>query len=163
MSAYGRFSEGGQGLSARQCQGFTLIELMATVMIAALLMSVGTPYFREFILGQRIRAAADDLMSTLVYARSEAIKRNSGVTVAPATGGWRNGWTVTTGAAVLSRHEAMSELTVSGPAGGLSYNSNGRLAAQAAPFGISVSGSTATAYCVSIDLSGMPTSQRGGC
>ncbi|QQX84805.1 GspH/FimT family pseudopilin [Cupriavidus necator] len=161
MSAYRKFS--GQGLSTRQWRGFTLIELMATVAIAAILMSVGTPYFREFVLGSRIRAAADDLMSTLVYARSEAIKRNADVTVAPEAGGWKNGWTVTAGAAVLSRHEAMSELTVSGPAGGLSYNSNGRLAALAAPFGISVSGSTATPYCVSINLSGMPTSQRGGC
>lgn len=150
-------------MAARRRQGFTLIELMATVAIAAILMSVGTPYFREFILGHRIRAAAEDLMSTLFYARSEAIKRNADITIAPAAGGWKNGWTVTAGASVLSRHEALPELTVSGPAGGLSYHSNGRLAALAAPFGISVAASTATPYCVSIELSGMPTSQRGGC
>lgn len=150
-------------LPARRHAGFTLIELMATVMIAAILLSAGTPYFREFILGQRIRTAAYDLAATLAYARSEAVKRNTGITVAPATGGWQNGWTVTAGAAVLSRHEAVSGLSLSGPAGGLVYTSNGRLAALAGPFGISASDSTATPRCVNIDLSGLPSNYAGNC
>ncbi|WP_316152825.1 GspH/FimT family pseudopilin [Cupriavidus sp. BIC8F] len=164
MGASKRFSTTSvQGLPARRIPGFTLIELMATVMIAAILLSAGTPYFREFVLGQRIRAAAYDLASTLSYARSEAVKRNTSVSIAPAAGGWQNGWTVMAGVAVLSRHEAVTGLTVSGPAGGLAYNSNGRLAALASTFGISASGSTVTPRCVSVDLSGMPASQTGAC
>lgn len=90
------------GLQNTLVNGFTLIELMATVTIAAILMAVATPYFRDFVLGQRIRTASYDIASTLTYARSEAIKRNNSVTIAQASGGWQYGWTVSTGAATLS-------------------------------------------------------------
>ncbi|CAG9184939.1 hypothetical protein LMG23992_05382 [Cupriavidus laharis] len=149
--------------ACRRSTGFTLIELITTVFIAAILLSIGTPYFGDFILGQRIRTAASDLASSLVYARSEAVKRNTGVTIAPATGGWQNGWTVTVGAAVLSSHEAFTGLTLTGPVGGLVYNSNGRLAAVPTPFGISASGSSAIPRCVSVDLSGLPSNLAGSC
>jgi len=143
--------------------GFTLIELITTVFIAGILLSIGTPYFSSFILGQRIRTAAADLASSLVYARSEAVKRNTGVTIAPATGGWQNGWTVTVGGTVLSSHEAFTGLTFTGPTGGLVYNSNGRLAAVPAPFSVSASGSSAIPRCVNVDLSGLPSNVAGSC
>ncbi|ODV41451.1 N-terminal methylation site [Cupriavidus sp. UYMMa02A] len=149
--------------ACRRSAGFTLIELMTTVLIAGILLSVATPYFSDFILGQRIRTAASDLASSLVYARSEAVKRNTGVTVAPATGGWQNGWTVTVGAAVLGSHEAFTGLTLTGPVGGLVYNSSGRLAAVPTPFSISASGSSAVPRCVSVDLSGLPGNATGSC
>jgi len=144
-------------------RGFTLVELMATVMVSAILMSIATPYFRDFILGQRAKTAAYDLVSALTYARSEAIKRNTGVTVAPATGGWQNGWSVLAGASVLSAHDGLSGMTVAGPAGNLVYNSSGRLSAAINPFSISATNSTATPQCVNVDLSGLPTSLTGSC
>jgi type IV fimbrial biogenesis protein FimT len=144
-------------------KGFTLIELMTTTFVAAILLTIATPYFRDFVLGQRTKTAAYDLASSLVYARSEAIKRNTSVTVAPATGGWQNGWSVLAGASVLSAHEAFPGLAVTGPVGGLVYNSSGRLAAAANPFSISATNSTATSQCVNVDLSGQPTSQMGSC
>ncbi|CAG9163583.1 GspH/FimT family pseudopilin [Cupriavidus pinatubonensis] len=143
--------------------GFTLIELMTTVLIAAILLSAGTPYFSDFIRSQRIRTAASDLASTLVYARSEAVKRNTVVTLSPAAGGWQNGWTVTVGVAVLSSHEAFTGLTLTGPVGGLVYSSNGRLAAVPTPFAISASDGSATSRCVSIELSGLPSNFAGSC
>lgn len=144
-------------------KGFTLIELMTTVFVAAILLTIATPSFRDFILGQRTKTAAYDLASALLYARSEAVKRNTSVAVTPATGGWQNGWTVTAGASVLSAHEAFPGLTVTGPAGGLVYNSSGRLAAVINPFSISATNSTATSQCVNVDLSGQPTSTMGSC
>ncbi|MDF3834617.1 GspH/FimT family pseudopilin [Cupriavidus basilensis] len=144
-------------------RGFTLIELIATVTIAAILMAIATPYFRDFISGQRIRAAGYDIVAALIYARSEAIKRDSGVTVAPASGGWQNGWTVTSGTTTLSQHEALQGLTMTGPAGGLVYNGNGRLTATISPFGISAASSTAPQRCINVDLSGLPSSQAGSC
>lgn len=143
--------------------GFTLIELITTVFVAAILMSIATPYLRDFVLGQRAKSAAYDLSSALVYARSEAIKRNASVAVAPATGGWANGWSVSAGANVLNSHEAFPGLTVTGPVGGLVYNSNGRLAAAVGTFSITATNSTATGQCVNVDLSGLPTSLRGSC
>lgn len=146
--------------------GFTLIELVTTLTIMAILVAIATPYFRDFVLTQRTKAAAYDLVSSLLYARSEALKRNTNVVVAPATGGWQNGWTVTIGSTttVLAQHEATPGLTVTAPAGNLVYTSSGRLsAAPATPFSIAASGSTATPRCVNVELSGMPTSQAGGC
>lgn len=147
----------------RTQRGFTLIELIAVVTIVAILAAIATPYFRDFILGQRIRAAGYDVVSTLIYARSEAIKRNSGVTVAAATGGWQNGWTVTSGTITLSQHEALQGLTMTGPVAGLVYNGNGRLAATISPFGISAASSSAPQRCINVDLSGLPSSQAGSC
>ncbi|MGO4156708.1 GspH/FimT family pseudopilin [Cupriavidus sp. YAF13] len=144
-------------------RGFTLIELITAVTIIAILAAIATPYFRDFILGQRIRAAGYDVVSALIYARSEAIKRNSGVTVAAATGGWQNGWTVTSGTITLSQHEALQGLTMTGPVAGLVYNGNGRLAASVSSFGISAASSSAPQRCINIDLSGLPSSQAGSC
>jgi type IV fimbrial biogenesis protein FimT len=144
-------------------KGFTLVELMTAVMVSAILMAIATPYFRDFIQGQRAKTAAYDLVSALTYARSEAIKRNTGVTVAPATGGWQNGWSVSAGASVLTAHDGLSGLTVAGPAGNLVYNSSGRLSATVNPFSISATNSTATPQCVNVDLSGLPTSLMGSC
>lgn len=143
--------------------GFTLIELITAVTIVAILAAIGTPYYRDFILGQRIRAAGYDVVSALIYARSEAIKRNSGVTVAAASGGWQNGWTVTSGTTTLSQHEALQGLTMTGPVAGLVYNGNGRLAGTISPFAISAANSSAPQRCINVDLSGLPSSQAGSC
>jgi len=68
-------------------RGFTLTELMVKVTIAAILLAIGIPSFRSFILGQRVKTASFDTVYTLTLARSEAIKRNSDVVITPASGG----------------------------------------------------------------------------
>lgn len=148
--------------------GFTLIEVITTVTIMAILLAIATPSFRDFVLTQRAKAGAYDLVSSLVYARSEALKRNTNIVVTPATGGWQNGWlvTVTIGSTttVLAQHEAMPGLTVTAPAGNLVYTSSGRVTATAiSAFNIAASGSSATPRCVSVELSGMPSSKGGAC
>lgn len=55
--------------------GFTLVELMVTVAIAAILLGVGVPSFRTLIENNRIAAASNDVVTALQYARSEAVKR----------------------------------------------------------------------------------------
>lgn len=144
--------------------GFTLIELMVTIAVAAILLAIGVPSFRDFVAGQRVRAASSDIVNILTYARSEAIKRNTDVEIAPATGGWQNGWTVTAGGQTLNRREAFSGLTISGPTTTLAYAGTGRLKASVESFAASSSVSpTAGARCVSIELSGLPSSKNGSC
>lgn len=55
--------------------GFTLVELMVTIAIAAILLGVGVPSFRTVIENNRIAAASNDVVTGLQYARSEAIRR----------------------------------------------------------------------------------------
>ena len=75
--------------------GFTLIELMVTVGILAILAAVSAPSFSDILISMRMRATAYDLVGDLVLARSEALKRGAKVTITPAATGWTGGWTVT--------------------------------------------------------------------
>ncbi len=146
--------------------GFSLIELLITIAIAAIFAALAAPSFRDFVAGQRVKAASYDISFTLIGARSEALKRNLNVVLAPGTGGWQNGWTITAGVGgpTLGQHEAFADLTISGPATNLTYNSSGRLMAAVTPFTISSSvSSNVSSRCVSIDLSGLPTSKTGAC
>ncbi|HHQ14330.1 MAG TPA: prepilin-type N-terminal cleavage/methylation domain-containing protein [Chromatiales bacterium] len=64
--------------------GFTLIELMITLLVAAVIFGVGIPNFREFIANNRMATAANDFISALHIARSEAIKRRTNVSICPS-------------------------------------------------------------------------------
>lgn len=141
-----------------------MIELLVTISIVAVLAAIAAPSFRDFVAGQRIKTASYEISYALTNARSEALKRNANVVMAPNGGGWQNGWNVTAGTLVVDRHEAFSGLTVSGPAASLTYNNSGRLTNAVMPFAISSSaGATAAPRCVSITLTGMPKSKAGAC
>lgn len=57
-------------------RGVTLIELMIVIVIAAVLLTLAIPSFRETIDRNRLKAAVETLNGDLQFARSEAIKRN---------------------------------------------------------------------------------------
>lgn len=68
-------------------RGFTLIELMITIAIAAILLAVGVPSFADFITNTRISTDSSNLIADLAFARSEAVKRGLPVTVCKKTSG----------------------------------------------------------------------------
>lgn len=85
--------------------GFTLVELMAVVAIAGVLLLVAAPAFQTQIQNSRISSAATGLLSSFMFAKSEAVGRNNFVTVCKrntagsgcvTTGGWEQGWIVFT-------------------------------------------------------------------
>lgn len=76
-------------------KGFTLYELLITLVVVALLTMVAIPNFRGFIGGQELKNVAQNLYMDLMYTRSEAIKRNATVTLTPNGGTWTDGWLVT--------------------------------------------------------------------
>lgn len=62
-------------------RGFTLIELMIVLAIAALLMLLAAPAFTTFMARQQLAGDVNQLQSVLTFARSEAIKQRQPITV----------------------------------------------------------------------------------
>lgn len=95
-------------------RGFSLIELMVTIAVMAILMAVVVPSFTDTLLGSKLASYANSLSGSAMLARSEAIKRNATVSLCVSstgascdTGSWEQGWIVLSGTSVLHRGEAL--------------------------------------------------------
>ena len=76
-------------------RGFTLIELMVVLAIAAIIATLAAPSFQRIITQQKISTAASDLLVSAMQARSEAIKNNRAVLVQPLVStDWSRGWQI---------------------------------------------------------------------
>lgn len=83
-------------------RGFTLVELMITIAIMVVVLTVAIPSFLSTIQNNRITTLTNDLVGALNLARSEAIKRGVSVSVCAASdqnftacgSDWTNGWFV---------------------------------------------------------------------
>lgn len=86
----------------KHTRGFSLIELMVTVAVGAILLTVGVPSFQTFIQDSRLTTQSHDLRTALNYARTEAVRRAESVSVcrsndqASCSGNWENGWIIFT-------------------------------------------------------------------
>ena len=78
-----------------KCRGFTLIELMVVLTLLAVIAGLAAPGFRSTIARQKLSTAANDLLSSALQARSEAIKANQQTIVQPVVStDWAQGWRV---------------------------------------------------------------------
>ncbi|WP_444934832.1 GspH/FimT family pseudopilin [Microbulbifer sp. JTAC008] len=108
------------GTSTRRQYGFTLIEMMITLVILAVLVGVAVPSFTDMINNSRSVTLAEDIAGALNYARSEAVRSGGRVSICASTDGanctaadtWDQGWIVFVDGAVTDDAEApvVSEL-----------------------------------------------------
>jgi type IV fimbrial biogenesis protein FimT len=77
----------------KMCRGFTLLELMVTIAVLAILTTIAVPNFRDLVQNNRVTTQANELVSALTFARTEAVKRGRNVEVEVAAA--NPGWTVT--------------------------------------------------------------------
>lgn len=80
-------------------KGFTLIELMITLVVVVILVSLAAPSFNSMIRENRLTTQANDLLGVLQLAKSEAIRRGVQVTMlreSNTAGVWHEGWRVFT-------------------------------------------------------------------
>jgi prepilin-type N-terminal cleavage/methylation domain-containing protein len=68
-------------MDKRRQAGFTLYELMITVMVVAVILTFGIPNLRQFTLNSRMTSTANDLHAAFMMARTEAAHAKSNVTI----------------------------------------------------------------------------------
>ena len=73
-------------------RGFTLVEMMVTLAVASTLIHTGVTSFQALLGNNRLTTQANLLMQSIVLARSEAIKRNTRVTLTKTGQNWEDGW-----------------------------------------------------------------------
>lgn len=80
--------------------GFTLIELIITVVIAGIIASIAIPAMGDYMASGKMTTATNAVVTELVYTKSEAVKRSTPVTfcaskdLASCSGDWSLGWIV---------------------------------------------------------------------
>jgi type IV fimbrial biogenesis protein FimT len=138
-------------LIPRRMRGFTVLEVMVTLSLIAILAAIAVPAMADFIRNNRMSTSARQLDADMILARREAIKRNTRVLVCPkgatankcgtaTTTAWTQGWlvcydadfdndcddTADTNPNPIRQHGAMeTTLTVTGPAAIARFNANG--------------------------------------
>lgn len=128
----------------RVCPGFTLVELVVTVAVGAILVAIAIPSFTTYIQNGRLTAQANSLVMSLDYARSEAIKRDVAVSACAAdvnsttcngSATWTTGWIVPdpSSATPLQAVPALTgNVTLTAQlAGAVTFNPNGTAGAAA--------------------------------
>ncbi len=146
--------------SPSQHRGFTLVELLVTMTVMAVLLAVAVPSFNSFIVGQKVKTASYDLTVAMVMARSEAVKRNTDVVVAPDTANtWTSGWTVKVGTTTLQQQQAITGVTITKGPATVTYKPTGRPSASS---NFEIAGTTAV-KCIKVDTSGIPSTTSAAC
>lgn len=86
-------------------RGFSIVELMIALAVAAILLVVAAPSFRDALRRNKVSAASNALLADIAYARSEAINRGNIVSICPSSDqqtctangtAYENGWLIYT-------------------------------------------------------------------
>jgi type IV fimbrial biogenesis protein FimT len=94
--------------------GFTLIELMVTLSIAAILLVVAVPAFTAFKRNAELTSATNTLLAAINTARSEALKTGRNAFVVPTSNGssWNAGWVVFVDMDQSQNYDASADKTI---------------------------------------------------
>lgn len=153
-------------MRTRTSTGFTLIELLVTLTVLVVLVVIAIPSFATFLQSQRIKNASMDLSSTVIYARSEAIKRNATVVISADTNGWSKGWVVSSGSDTIRSYTTSDHVSITASSSGsLSFGGDGRMLNDEVSFQIQPveTGSKQSPLCLTVRTTGRVQSTTGAC
>lgn len=144
-------------------KGFTLIELMVTLTILAILVVLGAPSYQEWIRNTGIRNAAESIQNGLRLARNEASQRGTNVRFELNTEGKAN-WTVCqpTAAAAACAGGATIEVFASSGGAASSQISASTAVADATTLTTALTGLSAANSGVTFNALGRPTAYGSG-
>jgi type IV fimbrial biogenesis protein FimT len=139
----------------KQCEvcdrGFTLVELMVTLALVAILMMVAVPAFTKYQRKAELTSFTNTLFSGISAARGEAMKRGKNALVVPTDGDWNKGWTVFVDVNRNGAYDAATDVIV--------------MTRQAAPGYLTITNTAATAadgLYIMYDASGYSRLSGGG-
>jgi type IV fimbrial biogenesis protein FimT len=161
--------------------GFTMVEMIMTVAVGAILLTIGIPSFRYVTNSNRIAAEINGLVGDLQFARSEAIKEGVPVSVCISSNGtacagggivtWQSGWIVISSAAntgvlrVQAPFSSTDTFVANNAAGTITFNRDGYANGIATGTLIELHDRTNNhnwTRCLAITLSGLIASQTYG-
>jgi type IV fimbrial biogenesis protein FimT len=127
--------------------GFTLVELMITVAVVAILAAIALPSFQTSIRSNRAATATNEMIASLSLARTEAIRSNRSASMCASADGtacganWSAGWivwadtnndnAVTAGERIIRFSQGSDQMQVQSSASVLRFDSRGRRAVPA--------------------------------
>jgi len=157
--------------------GFTIVELMITLLVLSILMAAAVPTFRDFTRNNRVTAAQNNLVTAMSVARSTALRHSSDVVLCPvATEGdiicasntdWSKGWLVWDAAAPAPLIQAWpapgGDVTTTSTVNDLTYQATGTVVTTA-EFTVAYQGCTGKkAHKISLTLVGSPQAELDDC
>ncbi len=105
----------------KKMQGFTLLELITTITVAGIMVALAVPSFTSMIQRNEVVSVANDILSSIHFARSESIKLNKNIGICPSSnaktcsGGWVDGWVVLDGGTVLlAKSQTHDNISIAG-------------------------------------------------
>jgi type IV fimbrial biogenesis protein FimT len=170
----------------RRASGYTLIEMLMTIAVAAILMGLAIPSFRYITNANRIASELNGLLGDLQLARAEAIKEGRTVSVCQSSDGatctnstgWQGGWIVFSdpnnigvvdGGETIIRVQkpftGSDTFTASNAVSVITFNREGYAIGMATGTLLTLhdsSSNSAWTRCLSINFSGQMTSEMAG-
>lgn len=155
-------------------RGFSLIEMMITISILAILTAIASPSMAPLIAKQKIKAATQDLSDSIQLARSEALANGSTYQITTIDGtNWSKGWNIefipTTGAKeifkrypIKSNEVSISATSRTGKINAITFNQNAR-ASTMVNFEVKHNNIKIDPYCVAVAASGNVQATRSTC